>query len=561
MDFLIVRRVWRAVNRRPENSSAAAAAGPRERASSPLGYAAMFFAVLSAILGSWIWSKMLAPSPTIVFSILLSALLGVFLALPVRRSGCGKQALLIGSINAAIWLILAVAGLGFHARTAIVPPAPVSLDFGPMIERVLPSGVPCREQLFQFRSGEVFVVGNGPGTSKEEAAYDEKKIEDAGGVDMSAVSSEEGISIAGRGCFFTRDVEGLKWNSITAERVMQAMKRVRFVEGVVSPRKKELPITYLFKTARGEQGIMEVLGVMDDKRNGWIEKGMKFRYKLVQGTGTAPPAATTKSSLVFGPETRGFQAAIEVTPGEPFQLRILVRNVSDRGISIDGAGYRQDDECFLTDAQGQNVPVTKVTHDIKIGMKGGYFGPGQVAVFETAGLSFQDIDKVPASAGYIAKAKPGRYTLRFRLRLPGDDVPFAPGEHVWKGELETGPVTIQVKEPSTQSVAPVADSIWSSILGPVVERVLNDLQTTRENCALSFDSGKLLPVPANITLDTLTNPQAQPVSVAWAQDSHVDAVAFVTIDGGRIVKCGLLCPGLVVLRANNKEWIWDSATP
>ena len=89
-------------------------------------------------------------------------------------------------------------------------------------------------------------------------------------------------------------------------------------------------------------------------------------------------------------------------------------------------------------------------------MKGGYFGPGQVAVFECAGLSFQAIDKVPASAGYVAKARPGRYTLRFRLRLPGDDVPFAAGERTWKGELETGPVTIEVKEPSAQSVAPVA---------------------------------------------------------------------------------------------------------
>jgi hypothetical protein len=248
--------------------------------------------------------------------------------------------------------------------------------------------------------------------------------------------------------------------------------------------------------------------------------------------------STTKSSLVFGPETRGLQAAIEVTPGEPFKLRIHVRNASDHGISIGGALYRQDDECLLSDAQGQPVEVTKVTHDIKIGMKGGYFGAGQVAVFESAALSFQDIDKAPASAGYVAKASPGRYTLRFRLRLPGDDVPFAAGERDWKGELETGPVTIEVKEP----VAPIADSPSSAILGPVVERVVNDLQTTRENCALSFDSGKLLPVPANITLDTLTNPSAQPMAVAWARDNQVDAVAFVTIDAGKIVRCGLLCP-------------------
>jgi hypothetical protein len=251
------------------------------------------------------------------------------------------------------------------------------------------------------------------------------------------------------------------------------------------------------------------------------------------------------------------QAALEVTPGEPFKLRIYVRNASDRGIVIGGAQYRQDDECLLANAQGQLVPVTKVPHDIRIGLKGGYFSPGQISVFECAGLSFQDIDKMPSSAGYVANARPGRYTLRLRLRLPGADV----SERDWKGELETGPVTIEVKDSSTQSVEPVADSIWSSVLGPAVERAVNDLQTTRENCALNFDSGKLLPVPANITLDTLTNPSARAVAVAWARDNQVDAVGFATTDADKIVKCGLLCPGLVVLRANNKEWNPDSATP
>ncbi len=443
---------------------------------------------------------------------------------------------------------------------ALVKPATVDgkTTFGPVIERVLPSGVPCREQLFQFRSSEIFIVGNGPGTSKEEAAYDEKKIDEAGGADMSANSGKEGIHIAGRGCIFTQDVPALKWESITAEQVVHAMNRVRFVNGIVEPRTKDLPITYLFKTARGEVGILEVTGVSADDRDDGGH-GMKFRYKLVQGAGTSTVAATPP--LVFGPQSQGLQAAVEVAQGEPFNLRIHVRNASDRSLTINGAHYRQDDECILTDAQGQNVPVTKVTHDIKIGMKGGYFGAGQIAVFESAGLSFLPMDKAPASAGYVAKAKPGRYTLRFRIRLPGAGVPFAPGERAWKGELETGPVTIEVKDPSMHTVTPVADSIFSAILGPVVEREMNDLQTTRENCALSFDSGKLLPVPANITLETLINPLAQPAGVAWARDNQVDAVAFVTIQADKVVKCGLYCPGLVVLRATSKDWIWDDATP
>jgi len=444
------------------------------------------------------------------------------------------------------------------ANAAAMPPAAQSPSFGPVVERVLPSGVPCREQLFQFRSGEIFVLGNGPGTTREEAAFDEKRIEDAGGADMSAASNEERIYIEGRGCIFTRDADKLRWDTFTAEQVAQAMKRARHIEGEVTPTKKELPLAYLFRTARGEVGIMEVLGAVDEKHADWTEKGMKFRYKLVLGTG---PTTVATPPLIFGQGTQGLHAALLVTPGEPFGLRIYIRNVSDKGISIDGASYRQEDECLLSDAAGRPVAITKVAHDIKMGMVGGYYSPGQVAVFQCAGLSFQSTDKAPSSAGYVAQAPPGRYTLRVRLRLPGDDVPFAADARVWHGELETGPVTIEVKDPATQTVAPVADSIWSSILGPAVERTVNDLQTTHENCALSLDTGKLLPAPANITLDTLTNPSAQADAIAWARDSQVDAIAFVTAQGDKIVECGLLCPGLRVLRAENPQWDPNTADP
>jgi tRNA A-37 threonylcarbamoyl transferase component Bud32 len=452
---------------------------------------------------------------------------------------------------------------GGAAKATTSPTTDTKPTFTPVMEHVLPSGEPCREQYFQFRSGEVFIVGNGPGTSREEAAFDEKRIDDAGGVDMSAGSTEDRIFISGRGCIFTRDVEELKWDSFTAEQAVQAMKRASFVNGMVEPTKKDFPITYLFKTERGEVGIMEVLGTAEVQHKDWTEKGMKFRYKLVQGTGTTKigPSKIILPQLNFGKETQGLQAALTVTPGEPFGLRIYLRNVSDKAIAIDGASYRQEDECLLTDAEGKLVPITRVTHDIKVGMGGGYHSPGQVAVFESAGLSFQSIDKVPSSAGYAAQAKPGRYTLRMRLRLPGDDVPFPANKGVWHGELETGPVTIEVKDPATQHIVSVADATWSSFLAPPVEITVNDLQTTHENCALSLDTGKLLPVPASITLDTLTNPAAHEPAIQWARDNHADAIAFITTKDNRIVKCGLLCPGLIVFHVENKSWTPDLADP
>jgi len=42
-----------------------------------------------------------------------------------------------------------------------------SMGSGPVIERVLLSGWPCMQQYFQFCNGEVFIVGNGPSTTKE----------------------------------------------------------------------------------------------------------------------------------------------------------------------------------------------------------------------------------------------------------------------------------------------------------------------------------------------------------------------------------------------------------
>ncbi len=110
--------------------------------------------------------------------------------------------------------------------------------------------------------------------------------------------------------------------------------------------------------------------------------------------------------------------------------------------------------------------------------------------------------------------------------------------------------------------------------GPVMERVVNDLQTSRENCALNFDTGKLLPVPADITRDRLSNNtltsqptqsqaqawvKSQTEALAWAQKNQVDAIAFVNTADGKLVQCGLLCPDVLAIPADGNAW--DQATP
>ncbi len=179
-----------------------------------------------------------------------------------------------------------------------------TVKFGPVRERVLPLGVPCMMYYFQIRNGEVFVIGHGPDTKKAEFDADNKKIVAAGGADLSANGSKAGIQLAGEGCLFTRELHDLSWEGTAAEDVVEKMSQVRFVvepkseyhtnpfapvtaggAGIVQPTAADFPITYLFKTARGEVGIMEVEGVVEDERGVSGDgkgDGMKFRYKLVQ---------------------------------------------------------------------------------------------------------------------------------------------------------------------------------------------------------------------------------------------------------------------------------------
>jgi serine/threonine protein kinase len=202
--------------------------------------------------------------------------------------------------------------------------APSKATFRPVIERVLPSDVDCRHQYFQFRKGEIFVVGNGPSTTAKEFAEDRKKAEDAGGIDISVMFSEEGIHLVGEEGIFTQDMDNLKWDTTTAEKVVKGMKHARFTYGVVEPRVKDCPITYLFKTSRGEVGIMEILGVVEDKRDGGIRKGMKFRYKLVQNG---------QPSAELNPKPKSASTSLLATKDQVKQINNLIKLIGDAPVT------------------------------------------------------------------------------------------------------------------------------------------------------------------------------------------------------------------------------------
>jgi serine/threonine protein kinase len=72
-------------------------------------YAALFFAGLSGILGITVFCYFPYPPVALVWSILVAALAGVTLGIRARKTRIGKQAVIVGSINAAIWLGVALA--------------------------------------------------------------------------------------------------------------------------------------------------------------------------------------------------------------------------------------------------------------------------------------------------------------------------------------------------------------------------------------------------------------------------------------------------------------------
>jgi WD40 repeat protein len=209
-----------------------------------------------------------------------------------------------------------------RAPAAVARKAQVSKPtFGQARESVLPYGVPCMQQFFQFRSGEVLVVGRGPATTEDEFDEDWKKVEEAGGADIS-LGSNWGIQLVGEGCIFTQDVEGLQWDIFTAEKVVKTMNRVNFSFGVMEPAVKDLPVTYLFKTARGEVGIMQILGIVEDERgitgSGDKGHGMKFRYKLVEADGETSVKRAKAASI---PAAENPNAEPSVPSGPPVRLR------------------------------------------------------------------------------------------------------------------------------------------------------------------------------------------------------------------------------------------------
>jgi len=190
---------------------------------------------------------------------------------------------------------------------------------------------------------------------------------------------------------------------------------------------------------------------------------------MVTSPATQPAEATrltTQWGGDFGPEVNGLRAAVEIIPphgaivlGEPIEVRFHVHNSAAKNIYLAGGSWRQDDamQITLADEAGRRIPMQHIWYSGWTPIQRSLLEPGEDALFHSSGLEFlaPDADEktVKHPVGNYVKVKPGRYTVSYRLHFPDLEGDGTPRPYDWQGDLETAPVTIDVKANTTHPAA------------------------------------------------------------------------------------------------------------
>jgi hypothetical protein len=190
--------------------------------------------------------------------------------------------------------VSANAPVDFRTDSSPAPPSASAAAFGPIKEQSLPFGVPCRMNYLQFHTGNIITIGDGPGdTSDHSEDYDQ--AESSGGLDVSAIqlmdAGKQGIQLAGHGCIFNERRKPEDWDRLTASATADALRRETWLKGVIEVFQNDFPATYLFKTAHGECGVLQITGLATSST---IGNGVKLRYKMAN---PASKSGVTNTSL------------------------------------------------------------------------------------------------------------------------------------------------------------------------------------------------------------------------------------------------------------------------
>ena len=186
----------------------------------------------------------------------------------------------------------------FGAGKQIAPVAAQNFSFGPVVERVLPCELPLNFLAgINFGSGQVETISFGtndvsPGGQSGDDYFNQK------GVDMTAIGDPKLMpQSSGLNCrlgTFALPVAAAEWDRASAAIVLMHATNLPTMQAPVKNTPEfmnmtvmlfsedgVLPKTYIFHTAKGEAGILQITGFTENPR------GVKLRYKLVQNIAAA----------------------------------------------------------------------------------------------------------------------------------------------------------------------------------------------------------------------------------------------------------------------------------
>jgi beta-lactamase regulating signal transducer with metallopeptidase domain len=156
-----------------------------------------------------------------------------------------------------------------------------------------------------------------------------------------------------------------------------------------------------------------------------------------------------KAGLVWGEEVNGLRAAIEFEPEkqtysipEKIGVHFHIQNVSDKPIQFISESYRWE-PLKIEDANGNRQGVRENVYSGLPPVTRHYLEPGREVVLRGLPLSIaqdeQQLESLGGPYGTDFKAKPGVYSVRSRLTIPGVISSSLPAQKDdWTGQLETG---------------------------------------------------------------------------------------------------------------------------
>ena len=325
-----------------------------------LPWVAYGFACLAGVLGAACFFCWPHPSQVLVWAIPVVAILGIILGIPTRYHRSGRQAIIVGALNLAIWLAIfaatfswagsgvvnnpqAAAHTGPLTNAPSVPDGPSSAgtqsDFGPVIERHMNGGSPTAPNwalnlksgssvlLQPLDVGKSFATKDWPG--RYEAGNSESKKMQAwareNAVDIIINSDATGVTLLDGFSLASSSASGEPQNGddywhMSAEQLVGLVDDIEKSVGkwiVLPPRTDRtmkavtgaLPKSFVFKTRTGDVGILQIVRTIASP------PGVDIRYKLVQNAVTTPApnesyfGPLTESTIGYSPNHRALKFA------------------------------------------------------------------------------------------------------------------------------------------------------------------------------------------------------------------------------------------------------------